>query len=1075
MKMTAFILLITCLHVSATGFSQKVTLSVKRASLQHIFSAISRQTGISILYKEALMRRTFPVSLNVKEAGIQEVLDICIKGQPIQYVIAGNHIVIKPAGGIPAALLPAADSTIPVSGRVTDPKGNPFPGATVVVTGSNTGIATDANGRFGVNAPANGSLLFKAIGYKSQEVPLNGRTTLNITLEEENTSLNEVVVVGYTSKKLSQISSSVAVVSGKQLNDVTSNSVSSLLQGKAAGVVVENTSGNPSVNANVTIRGSSSISAGSGPLYVVDGIIGGTANPNDVESVTILKDAAAAGLYGARASNGVIIITTKSGKSGKTQVNVSSTTGFSSLAAGNFRLMDSRELYEYQKSYFTPGDFATERPASLLSQNTNWMDLAYRTGVTQNHVVSVSGGSEKTQFYVSGNYYKEEGIINHTSNQAYNLRMNLTHSITRKLKLSTRINAISRTFENEASGNYGALVLATRNVPWDNPYNANGTIKMGTEAGWIGRENDNFLHGWQYNFDKGRQLSIYGDLNLDYYILPELTFSTYNRISYNNRKSELYYDVRSKAGRGLGELYNNFNYDTKLITSNRLNYHKQFGRHTLNAIAVGEVEKNYYENNSLYGNKIPAGLHIMDAAANIQRSTTDPGSKSENRFSKGLVQVDYTFDERYNIIAAFINESSSRFGANNRSADFYTLGASWTLNNERFMKQQRIFDLLKLRASYGITGNADIADYQSLGIYSYTSQYAGNPASIPSVLENKDLTWEKAKTFNLGLDVGLIGRISLTLDVYDKTTSALLLDVPIPYTSGYSLVTRNVGSVRNRGIEVNLTTKNLTGVFTWETTFNLAVNRNRVLKLNKGEDIAYSSLQWISEGRDLYSWHMRKWAGVDPANGDPLWEKITTDANGKPVVTTTNVYNDATLQYIGTASPDLTGGITNRFAYKGFTLSAFFNFVSGNLAYEEGLVNDGSEPTSNARRLMSNEKRWEKPGDIATEPKAIYGGNLNSDKESSRFLKSGSYLRLRNVTLGYELPETLLRRARIATARLFISADNWWTLTRFPGMDPEMGLRPYTPLSGDSGNNFQQSSTKYPLARKILFGINIGF
>ncbi|WP_217603712.1 SusC/RagA family TonB-linked outer membrane protein [Chitinophaga sp. GbtcB8] len=970
---------------------------------------------------------------------------------------------------------PVQDTLVPVSGLVTDEKGDPFPGVTVYVPALKTGTASDANGRYQVKVPAKGTLIFKAVGFGTQELPVNGRSKITVKMEAENANLNEVVVTGYTSKRLSQVSSSVAVVTGKQLNDVTSNNVASLLQGKVAGVVVQNASGNPSVAANVTIRGSSSITAGSGPLYVVDGIVGGTANPNDIASVTILKDAAAAGLYGARASNGVIIITTKSGQAGKTQISLNSSVGFNKMSMGNMKLMNSQQLYDYQKSYFAPADFARDRPASLLSQNTDWMDLAYHTGLTQNHLLSVSGGSEKTQFYVSGNYYKEEGIIRHTSNEVYNLRANITHRINEKLKLTTRINAASRNFENEASGNYGALVLSKINLPWDNPYNADGSIKMGTEEGWIGREHDNFLHGWQFNYDKGKQLTTAADVNLDYYITPNLTFSTYNRVSYSNLRSELYYDVRSKAGRGLGELYNNSGYESKLITSNRLSYQRTFGEHALSAIAVAEGEKNYVENNSLYGNKIPAGLHIMDAAANIQQSPFGPGSKSENRFTKGLVQVDYTYREKYNLIGAYINEASSRFGANHRSAGFYTLGASWILSSEPFMKDQRLIDQLKIRASYGITGNAEIGDYQSLGIYAYTSQYASNPGSVPSVLQNPDLTWEKSKTTNIGLDIDLLKRITLTVDVYDKTTSALLLDVPVPYTSGYDYITRNVGSVRNRGIEFNLNTRNINSAhFKWETSFNLSINRNKVLKLNNREDIAYSSLQWISEGRDLYSWHMRKWAGVDAKNGDPLWEVVSTDANGKQTISTTNSYDDATLQYAGTASPDFTGGINNRFSWKGFTLSAFFNFVSGNQVYEEN-TNDGSEPTSNSRVLPKNRTRWQKEGDIATDPKAVYGGNKNSDLESSRFLQDGSYLRLRNVTFSYDVPESFLRRIKVNNARVFISGDNLWTLTGFSGMDPEMGLRPYAQPVGESGNNFQQNSTKYPLSKKVLVGINVTF
>ena len=948
-----------------------------------------------------------------------------------------------------------------VKGTVKDKTG-PLPGVTITLKdNTKISVATDLDGNFSIKVPENGVLIFRALGFTTLETPVNGRSMLNVVLEEVISNLNEVVVVGYTSKSLSQLSSSVAVVSGDKLRDITSNDVTSMLQGKAPGVIVSSASGSPNAEPSIIVRGSSSITAGAGPLYVVDGVIGGTVNPNDVASVTILKDAAATGLYGSRASNGVIIITTKTGKAGNNQVNFNATTGFNKATMGKFDVMDSQQLYDYQKTFFDPVVFARDRPSSLLSQNTDWRNLAFHTGLTQNYTLSVSGGSEKTQIYVSGNFYKEDGTLKTTGATAYNLRTNISHQISKKLKLGVKLDASYRKSQDDASGNYGALVGATRNLPWDNPYAADGSIRRGTEEGWLGREHDNFLHGWQYNFDNTRRTALSGDVKLDYFITENLTFTSSNRVSYNNTKGELYYDVRAKAGIGLGQLTNDIGYASSLITSNRLLYEKSIGKNNFSVIAVAEAEKNFVDENRLLGQGFVAGLHVMNAASQILSSGNLNGNTNENAFSKGLTQVDYNYDNKYFAVGSYINEASSRFGANHRSGNFYTLGASWILSNENFMKDQKTLDLLKFRASYGSTGNAQIGNYQTLGLYSFSSQYAGFSASTPFQLANADLTWEKANTINFGLDVSVFKRITLNVDVYDKTSAALLLDVQLPYTSGFTSVIQNVGSVRNRGLEINLNTVNLNGAFKWETNFNIAFNKNKVLKLDQGKDIitdnGFSPPTIVSVGHDLNSFYMRKWAGVDPQTGDPLWEKITTDANGNKVVSKTNALSEATSQFVGSFSPDFTGGITNTFTYKAFSLSAFFNFVSGNEVFNSSRTSfdsDGAYETVNNMVPMDDWSRWQKPGDIATHPKAVFGGNKNSNKISSRYLEDGSYIRLRNINLGYQLPTHFLSKLKVASARLFVSGDNLWTATNYSGMDPEISL-------GPGGGN---SADRYPIS-----------
>jgi TonB-linked SusC/RagA family outer membrane protein len=960
----------------------------------------------------------------------------------------------------------AMRDVVTITGIVTDAKqGDGLPGVNIILKGTSTGTSTNKDGRYILSLPdADGTLVFSYIGFTKQEIPVQGRSQIDVRLVEEAKALSEVVVIGYSTKQLSQLSSSVAVVTGKQLNDVTSNNTTSLLQGKAPGVIVSNASGDPNATPTIVVRGSSSISAGSGPLYVVDGIIGGNANPSDVESITILKDAAATGLYGSRAANGVIIITTKSGKSGKTRIDFNATTGFNNATTGNFKVMNSQQLYVYEKRFYPADRFDKEVPVGITQQSTNWQDLAFRTGLTQNYVLSLSGGTDKTRFYIAGNYYNEEGTLRHNGAKRYNLRANITQNINERLKLNFKLNARLSQQQSDPAGLDGALYGAYNNMPWDNPYLADGSPKKGTEGGWYGREQENFLHGWQYNLNQANGSGLDGDLNLDYTILPNLTFSSYNRVGYAITRSEVYYDIRAKAGKGLGRLTDGFIDNLSLITSNRLRYDKNFGKHGISALAVAEAEKNKLQNNAATGEGFAPGLHVMNTASRILSAT---GSINENSFSKGLVQLDYNYDNKYFAVGSYINESSSRFGANNRSGKFYTLGASWILSNERFLNIPTFFDLLKIRASYGVTGNAEIGNYQSLGLYSFASQYAGNSGAYPFQMDNKDLTWEKAKSLNVGVDVGLFKRLMLNVDVYNKTTDGLLLNVELPYTTGFGSVIRNVGAIRNRGLELNLTSVNLTGRLKWETGFNIAFNHSKVLTLDQGKDIRQGNLI-ISEGQELFTWNMRKWMGVDPATGDPLWEKITAGTNGEQIRATTNSYSDATQQNVGSASPDFTGGLSNTLTYKGFTLFAFFNFVSGNKIYHTSrqlFDSDGAYYSYNSMILADGWNRWEKPGDIATHPKPVFGGNKNSNQASSRYLEDGSYIRLRNISLSYQLPDGIAKKIRSENVKVFVSGDNLLTFSKFSGMDPEVVL-------GASGGT---SSIKYPISKKILFGINIGF
>lgn len=1061
----------------------KVELAFNEATLGRVLREIEKQSSLNFFYSnhQVDIRRRVTVH---KSGPLNEVMNSLFGGLGLTWEARGHQIVLKRGGGDSGKVVtPRQNASVPtvvtasaapqvfrtpdvrVKGKVTDEEGEGLPGVSILVKGTQNGTLTDGVGAFEIDLPNEQSVLvFSFVGFVTQEVMVGQQTNLSVVLQQDQKTLDELIVVGYSSKQLSEISSAVSTISGKQLNDVTSNSTTSLLQGKAPGVIVSNGSGDPNASSSIMIRGSGSITAGSGPLMVVDGIVGGTANPNDVESVTILKDAAATGLYGSRASNGVIIITTKSGKSGKTKVDLNVSTGFNNATSGNFEVMDSRQLYDYTKSFYPADRFDRDIPASVRDQNTNWRDLAFRTGITKNYVLSLSGGSEKTQFYTAGNYYYEEGTLNHNSAKRFNLRTNLSHAISEKLKLTLKSNLRRNISEYDPSGLDGALYGAYNNMPWDKPYNADGSINRGTEGGWFGREQENFLHGWQYNLNNATLSGADTDLNLTYIIGKGLTFSTYNRVAYSTSKSELYHDIRSKAGKGLGRLTNGTSDNLSLISSNRLYYDFSFGQHSFNALGVVEMEKNRIEEASVVGEGFAPGLHVMSTASRILNAD---GNIYENAFNKGLVQLDYNYANRYFLTGSYIREYSSRFGANNKAGNFFTLGGSWMISNEDFFKDKDVLSMLRLRASYGVTGNAQIGNYQALGLYNYATQYAGNSAAQPFQLANPELTWEKAKSGNLGVDVGFLGKFMLNADLYDKTTDGLLLNVELPYTSGFSSIIKNVGAIRNRGLELNLTADVHKGSFTWAAGLNVAFNKSKVLKLDQGKEIRQGNLL-ISEGKELYVWQMRKWMGVDPANGDPLWEKVSTGADDSVTRTTTNNYADATLQVVGSSLPDFTGGFTNTLGYKGFTLNLFFNFVQGGMIYHTSrqlFDSDGAYYTYNSMVLADGWSRWEKPGDIATHPRPVFGGNLNSNQASSRYLENGSYLRLRNISLAYDLPESLISGIRMRYARLMVSGDNLLTFTKFSGMDPEVVI-------GAGGGT---SSIKYPISKKLMFGIQIGF
>lgn len=937
---------------------------------------------------------------------------------------------------------------------------------------------TGADGHFSVTAASGAPLTFSFVGFNPVTLP--AKNGMRVGLDASTSNLGELVVLGYNTKAARSVTGSATVVSETKLKDVTAASVDKMLQGKVAGVFIGNSSGDPNAAPSIRIRGVGTLTGGSDPLIVVDGVIGDYPNPSDVESVTVLKDAAATTLYGARAANGVLVITTKRGKSGSAKVVARIAEGANSLSQGHFHLMNGPEYYALQKAYYqstyTGNDFdsylETVLPGDALKHNTNWLKEAYGTGNTTDAQLSVSGGADKGHYYLSGNYYSEDGILKQTGLKRGAVRLNSDYQVSKKIVVT--FNTALR-YSKSADNSNGSGYQSYLNLPWDAAYGADGKPVDPRTVNWYGRDVTNFVYDQQYN--RYGYKTFDGDILLkgEYTISDHWSLSSTNRVTGDYLRSQTIYDARTAAGadvNGQLEDYSEFQYS--YLTSNLLKYRTRLGSNQdLDLLLGEEYQDNYFESTDASGTGIAQGISILDATS---AALGVGGTKNSSAFISYFFQANWNLDQRYFLTGSFRRDGSSRFGSAHPYGNFYAIGGAWLLSEEAFLKHSHTISKLKLRASFGTTGNADFSDshapspdpnanYKAYGKYNVTGSYDGVPGLYPSVVDNPDLTWEKAYTANVGFDLGLVhDRVNITVDVYNKENKDLLFNVPLPGTAGFASVARNVGDVNNKGVELGISSVNIqTRDFQWTTDFNISYNKNKITSLYNGVteiNDPQGRFRFIT-GSDIRTFYMREWMGVDPATGDPLWA-ITNQDGTKG---TTNSYNNATQMPVGSGTPKFTGGFRTTFNYKNFDLGAFLVFVQGNGVYNgnrELFDNDGAYDRYNIMELYKGWSRWEHAGDHATHPKYVVGGNKNSQKTSSRFLEDGSYLRLRNVSLGYNFPSTVLQRLKVENIRLSLSGENLWTLTHFSGIDPDADSR------GDIG-------TKYPFARKLLVGLQINF
>lgn len=1008
---------------------------------------------------------------------------------------------LLPALLLGSFVLFAQDRT--VTGKLTDEKtGQPLSGVSVTVKGTTVGTQTGADGTFRLNVPATAkTLVFSFVNYETVEAQIGSKSLFNLSLTASDKDLQEVVIVGYQQVKKRDQGGAIATVRGKEIANLPNVSVDRALQGRAAGVLVQSNNGIPGGGINVRVRGTGSYSSGNQPLFIVDGVQLNNRddasftqanplaflNPNDIESIDVLKDAASAAIYGSQAANGVVIITTKKGKAGKTKIsanifagvaqpikyfdvlntneyiNMRSEADFNRYApqyVSNFgyTMLDSRRWVLGELSRITGVPYSSTNLSAPQTrfysqnqvdslqatlQNVDWQRAALRNGRIQNFDLSMSGGNDKTTFYVGGSYSFQSTIINKVDFARYTLNSDLTHKINNKLSLSlkTNISSFEQRLPFAVSGSFlGNPAFSSPLIVPANPiYNADGTFfglpPTGALAGIL---NQNIIAVNEYNSGYQRTNQMVGQGSLDYKINDWLSFRSYYAMDYRLVQGNRYRDPRTNDGfgvRGRGQVQSSWN--TNFLTTQTLNFNRSFGKSRIDGVAGYEYRRDIQESISADGIGFPSFQFVtLNAAATpefVGQFWT--GYKRNSLFGR----VNYSYDGRYIVSLTGRRDGSSRFGNNFPFGTFGGVTGTWNIDRENFMaKTSDWLSSLRLRASYGVTGNDQIGNFPSLSLFGAGAQYNGLAGISYTQLGNPNIRWEKNETINLGLDYGFFkNRVTGSLDLYRRRTNDMLLPRQISWLTGQSDFTDNVGVLDNKGVEVGLNVEiirpKMPNGLRWSTNFNFAFNYSNLVSL-------YGGLQFLPGdpelrvGRSLNSIFTNIYAGVNPATGRPMW--LDTLGN----VTYTPQARDR--YYIGDREPDYWGGLTNTISWKGFTLDVLFTYEYGRMA-TDGQVNfmlENGNRTFNTLRFVY-EGRWTKPGQITSYPRAFDAGSeqggVNHASGSSRLWQRADFIRMRDLRLSYNLQPNVLRRLKLSNLTVYVQGQNLFTYSDYWGYDPE--------------------------------------
>ena len=1085
--------------VCATASAQRVTLDMQNAKLEKVLGQITQQTGLVFNYTRPTINPDKRVSVSVKQAELESVLRQLFDADGIVYEIKDGKVYLADRkGGVnPPPALSAARQRY--AGRIVDAAGNPVVGASVVIRGSTTGVSSDIDGRFAIEAREGEVLSVSFVGYTPQTITLGAKTMLTLTLREDTSELEEVVVVGYGTQRSSLVTSAISKVQMNESNMRQVASPTQLLSGRVAGVTTSTGSGNLGSGERMVIRGSSSLSAGNEPLYVIDGIpitntnanlvdFGedmsslATLNISDIESIEVLKDAASAAIYGSRANNGVIVITTKSGKEGKSEVHLNFNTGVTRFAnVGKIKMADSglyvRDFNEgvdnYNRQYgYKPGDSGFKKhiqnPFGTLP-DTDWMDLILQTGTFYNGDVSFSGGNVKTRYYVGANYNHQTGVIRTNKMEKMNFKVKISHEFTPWLEVGANVSGNYIKNHQIPGANSGTTIIgrSIQQRPFDRPYKPNGDYYVGgtdelvfhnpmqildEETAYI--ENMRYLGNFYATFKYKDKFAFKSSVNTDITQIYDYT----------------YYNENHPYGKGVGRIVDYNRTIKNILVENFATYNDKFGDFSLSAMLGHSFQKVTTRSAKLDGSGFPSpSFDVVGVASSLDAYS---GSLSNYAMESYFGRATFSYKDRYVLTATLRTDGSSKFARDNRWGWFPSVSLGWNISKENFMKDSDTE--LKFRVSYGKTGNQEgIGSYAYQALMSGGYNYGNGSGIAVSTFGNRDLTWEKADQFDAGFDITLFkGRVNIMADAYYKKTKDLLYSTPIHSTTGVTSIISNIGSMRNIGAELTINTHFNFGPLSWLSQFNIATNRNKLTEL-LGDDkpISIGANRALQVGKEVGAFYLFIMDGIYQYDGEVPAEQYAQGIRAGDVkwrdVDDNNLINDNDRQVIGSSNPYFSGGWNNTFRYKGVSLDVFFTYMYGNDVYAAWKINTSKLGHKNGVLAEEARNRWTGPGSTDLHPRSV-SGDTNNTRNSDRWLEDGSFLRLRSLTLSYTFPEKISRRLAMKSLRVYFQGDNLWLATRYSGWDPEVSNNLDPRFMGV--DNFS-----VPQPRMFCFGLNVTF
>ncbi len=1056
MKLTTFLMLIGTLNLSATGFGQ-ISLEVKDKSIRDIFGILEKETNYRFFYNDDLISVERTVDMSVSDKTIGQVLEKLLDSTGLDYKILENNLVAV------APYKELQQST--VSGRVIDAStGQGLPGVSVVVKGTSTGVNTDLNGNYSINTTEQQAVLtFSFIGYVTQEIPVAGRTKIDISLAVDVTTLDEVVVIGYGTQKKSDITGSVASMSKDRLENAPNQNLAQAIQGSIPGVMIQTSSSGAVPDEVIMIRGRNSILADNSPLIVVDGIpYNGSIsdiNPNDIGSIEILKDASSAAIYGSRGSNGVILISTKEGTEGKVRISYDgyySTQNFASLP----NYLDGAQFYDFKMTRFAGAMTKSERDIYESGDWTNWIKTGLRNGASHQHTLSVSGGNNNTKFFVSGNYMGVKGLALNDDFKRMTSRINLDTKVTKWLSLGSRSNLSY----DDKSGLGPDMSDLFQTNPLTKAFEDNGSQKI-------------YIWDDDHYFGNPLQMTLYDNIDKSYQILSNnyaiinfpfiegLTYRLNTGISARFSDEATYMGRNTKIGleaKGVAETARSRGNNT--VIENILSYTREFGRSKIFGTAVYSYEKNYYSENSLEANGFPHDFLKWYSSAQATQIVPD-FSFNESILMSQMLRFNYVYDNRYLATITGRRDGFSGFGSDSKWGLFPSVALGWNIQNEQFFPWKNLFNELKLRVSYGLNGNQAVGAYNSisrLGEYNMVSGKQTQAGYIPTKLGQENLGWESSKTLNLGLDFGIYkNRVAGNINIFNTNTNDLLLNRSISAVHGITSITQNIGQTRNKGIELSLQSRNIVSSgFNWTTSANFAYTHNEIVSLygmldQNGKEIDDVANAWFI-GKPIRVNYDFVWEGT--------WQLSETEEAAKwgtkpGFVKLKDFDGDGTLsaldkRIIGQQDPKFIWGLSNAFSYKGFKLDIFMHGVHG-VTKENSLMTD--ETWADVRR-NTIVKNWWTP-DNPTNNWVI--NQLNAERMSGILgviYEDASFVRIKDVSLSYTLPKEIVSKYMVTNLRFFVTGRNLATFTKWRGLDPELDSQHQTPLQ-----------------KEFVFGLNLEF